>query len=285
MRKVLGEGITMLKFKKMHGAGNDFILIRHIEDGYDYQTLAKKVCNRNFGIGADGLMVASESNIADIKMNYFNSDGSIGEMCGNGIRCFSKFVYEEGIVCDTKFSVETLAGIKHVVLTKYDDVVETVKVSMGHVDFEPKHIPVETKKDRFIKQLISIQGKDVELSTVLMGVPHTVIISEKLDKNELLELGPKIEKYPLFLKGTNVNFVEIVDHSTIKVDTWERGAGNTLACGTGACASAFIARELKGLGDVIKAILPGGILTIYIEGTEIFMEGPAVNIAVGEFID
>lgn len=275
----------MLKFKKMHGAGNDFILIKHIEDGYDYQTLAKKVCSRNFGIGADGLMVAGKSEIADVKMNYFNSDGSIGEMCGNGIRCFSKFVYEEGIVNVTDFSVETLAGIKHVVLSKLDDVVQTVKVSMGHIDFEPKHIPVDTSKDRFIKEHIVVQGRDIELSTVLMGVPHTVILSDKLDKSELLELGPKIEKDPLFAKGTNVNFVEVVDKRTIKVDTWERGAGNTLACGTGACASAFIARELKGLDSVIKAILPGGVLTIYIEGTEIFMEGPAVNIAVGEFID
>lgn len=275
----------MLKFKKMHGAGNDFILIKQIEEGYDYQLLAKKVCSRNFGIGADGLMVASKSEIANIKMNYFNSDGSIGEMCGNGIRCFSKFVYEEGLVANTEFSVETLAGIKHVILSKQDGVIESVKVSMGHIDFEPAHIPVNSQKDRFIKEHIKIEGKDIEISTVLMGVPHTVILTDKLDKNELLTLGPKIEKDPLFSKGTNVNFVEVVDNSTIKVDTWERGAGNTLACGTGACASAFIARELNGLGDVIKAILPGGVLTIYVEGSEIFMEGPAVNIAVGEFID
>ena len=274
----------MIEFKKMHGAGNDFILIKNIKGISDYRELAQKMCSRNFGIGADGLMIASDSEIADIKMNYYNSDGSVGEMCGNGIRCFSKFVYEEGMVDELEFDVETLAGIKHVTLEKNHGEVDRVKVYMGEVDYNPANFLLKSEKDAFIEEKFEFDGKVFTLSTVIMGVPHTMIFVEKQDKEFLMKYGPIIEKDKIFRNGTNVNFVEVVDKNTIIVDTWERGAGNTLACGTGACASAYISKKLKGLNDEITVHVPGGILYITLDGKSIYMKGPAVNIATGKFI-
>lgn len=273
----------MIDFKKMHGAGNDFILIKKIKNFSDYSKLASEVCHRNFGIGADGLMVASDSKCADIKMNYYNSDGSVGEMCGNGIRCFSKFVYEEGLVDSLEFDVETLAGIKHIRLEKSGQEVDKVSVYMGMINYSPSDISINTDKSNFIEETININGENVTLSTVLMGVPHTMVFVDKQDKDYLMTYGPLIEKHPLFERGTNVNFVEIVDEDTIIVDTWERGAGNTLACGTGACASAYMSKKLKNLNDQITVHVPGGTLHITLDDKEIYMKGPAVNIATGKY--
>lgn len=275
--------IDMIDFKKMHGAGNDFVLIKQIENISDYSELAKKMCHRNFGIGADGLMVASSSSSADIKMNYYNSDGSVGEMCGNGIRCFSKFVYEENLVDSLEFDVETLDGIKHVVLGKNGNVIDDVTIFMGNVDYNPKNISIDTKMTEFIEETLEIDGKNFTLSTILMGVPHTIVFVEKQNKDFLMKYGPLIEKDNIFKRGTNVNFVEIVDNSTIIVDTWERGAGNTLACGTGACASAYLSRQLKNTNDKISVHVPGGILYITLTDKGVFMKGPAVNIATGKY--
>lgn len=273
----------MIDFKKMHGAGNDFILIKKIDDINDYSKLAKEMCHRNFGIGADGLMVASNSKSADIKMNYYNSDGSVGEMCGNGIRCFSKFVYEENLVKSLEFDVETLAGIRHVKLEKCNGEVDRVTVYMGSIDYNPANISINTQKKDFINQSIELNGEKITLSTVLMGVPHTVVFVEKQDKDFLMTYGPLIEKNDLFNRGTNVNFVEIVDKDTIIVDTWERGAGNTLACGTGACASAYLAKELKCINSEVTVHVPGGVLYITFDEKEVYMKGPAVNIATGKY--
>lgn len=267
----------------MHGAGNDFILIKNIATMSDYSKLAKEVCHRNFGIGADGLMVASKSECADIKMSYYNSDGSVGEMCGNGIRCFSKFVYEENLVNSLEFDVETLAGIKHIRLEKSGKEVDKVTVYMGKVEYDPVKISIDTEKEEFIEESVEINGKTITLSTVLMGVPHTMVFVDKQSKDFLKSYGPLIEKHPLFKRGTNVNFVEIVDKDTIIVDTWERGAGNTLACGTGACASAYISKKLKELNDQITVHVPGGTLYIRLDEEDVYMKGPAVNIATGKY--
>ncbi|MGB3368629.1 MAG: diaminopimelate epimerase [Acidaminobacteraceae bacterium] len=273
----------MIDFKKMHGAGNDFILIKKIDGVSDYSKLAKEVCHRNFGIGADGLMVASKSKCADIKMSYYNSDGSVGEMCGNGIRCFSKFVYEENLVDLLDFDVETLAGIKHITLEKSGKEVDSVTVYMGKVVYNPVNISIDTLKQEFIEEIIEINDVKISISTVLMGVPHTIVFVDKQSKDFLKTFGPLIEKHPLFKRGTNVNFVEVVDNNTIIVDTWERGAGNTLACGTGACASAYMAKKLKKLNNQITVHVPGGTLYITLDDKEVYMKGPAVNIATGKY--
>lgn len=273
----------MLKFSKMQGAGNDFILINGLEHKVEnLPELAKKLCDRHFGIGADGMMVVASSEVADVQMIYYNSDGSRGEMCGNGIRCFSKFVFEKGIVTKTSFQVETLSGIKGIELTIAEDQVERVAVDMGSWSFLAAEIPVETNKLEFIKETIHVEGMALEVSGVLMGVPHAVIFVDEINEAETVQWGSFIEQLKIFPKKINVNFVKIVNEKNILVDTWERGAGKTLACGTGACASVIIAHRL-GLCDAVANVkVAGGELQIRIENkNRVMMEGKAVFICDG----
>ncbi|BEP29474.1 diaminopimelate epimerase [Helicovermis profundi] len=275
----------MIKFSKMHGVGNDFILIDGHDYLGDYNALAKKICDRHFGIGADGLMISKESINADIKMIYINSDGSTGEMCGNGIRCFSKFVYKNRLVLKDEFSIETLAGIKKVKLFIEDAEVVKIKVSMGEVIDESKLIPIDYSGKTFYDKEIKILDKTFRLSFVLSGVPHAVIFLEKLDKEILLKYGPEIEKNEIFTNNTNVNFVEVIGRNQMKIDTWERGAGNTLACGTGAVACVYVANKLGFIDNEVNVSLPGGELSIILdfENNEIYMYGPASTIAEGVY--
>ena len=198
-------------------------------------------------------------------------------MCGNGIRCFSKFVYENRLVLKDEFTVETLAGEKKVKLNIVDGEVKRVKVLMDKL--------VENDINSFYNRLINIEGKEFEISYTILGVPHAIIYIDKLNKEALLKYGPLIEKHEIFPKNTNVNFVEIIDKNNIKIDTWERGAGNTLACGTGATASVLISNRLGKVLDEVNVKLPGGELNIILDKKEklIYMEGPAVKIAVGNF--
>ncbi|MCT4565073.1 MAG: diaminopimelate epimerase [Maledivibacter sp.] len=276
----------MINFSKMHGAGNDFIIFKAEEaNGIDYSTLAKKVCDRHFGIGADGMMIVEESQTSDVKMQYYNSDGSIGEMCGNGIRCFSKFVFEKEIVKKDVLTVETLAGVKEIKLTLADDSrVKTILVDMGKPILRAEDVPVNTDKEMFINESIRIGESSITASSILMGVPHTVIFVENINQEELCILGPKIEKYSIYPKNTNVNFAQVVNKGFMKVDTWERGAGKTLACGTGVCASVYVAYRLNNVGNNVKVDIPGGTLNIYInEDDRVFMEGTAEFICDGKF--
>lgn len=273
-----------MKFTKMEAAGNDFIIF----DGFEYnikdcENLALRVCDRHFGVGADGLLVCQESKLADIKMLYYNSDGSQGEMCGNGIRCFSKYVYEKGLVKSSTFTVETLAGIKTVQLeTDEHKRVKTVKVNMGKAVFDTKYITVKLEKEKAIEEKLDIDGEEIVFSSVLVGVPHTVIFVEDIKDVDINGLGGKIENHHLFPKKTNVNFVEITSRKDINIYTWERGAGRTLGCGTGSCASVVIGKLLGRLDKKVHVRTEGGELEVSVdEEYEIFMKGGANRICHG----
>ena len=272
----------MVKFAKLHGAGNDFIAIDGMkEETWDYSELAQKACHRRFGVGADGLLVVKPSDTADCFMLYYNADGSRADMCGNGLRCFVKFVRDSGIVEVDRFKVETFAGVFDVQANIVEGKVKSVNVKMVDAILEPKQIPVDCEGERFIQQKITVSGKEVEVSSVLVGVPHTMVFVDDVDMDEVLTLGPKIEKHAVFPEGTNVNFVKVVDRENLVVYTWERGCGHTLACGTGICASAYVS-NLLGLCDERVAVeSPGGRLYIEIKDGVIYMDGPAVKICEG----
>ncbi|MEZ0537819.1 diaminopimelate epimerase [Caldicellulosiruptoraceae bacterium PP1] len=275
-------------FSKMHGLGNDFIVldVRQSPDK-DYNSLAIKMCDRHLGIGADGLLLVLNSDKADIKMRIINSDGSEAEMCGNGIRCFAKYVFERGIVRKEKFTVETLAGIMEPELI-LDEVglVEKVKVNMGSPDFNPQNIPMLLDSKDAINVPIEVDGKEYKITSILMGVPHTMLFVDDINNIDIHALGPKIEKHKLFPKKTNVNFVEVKDNQNIIVRTWERGAGATMACGTGSCAS-VIASHLNGYTQRKANVhLYAGILNIeWTEDNIVYMTGPATEVFVGEYIE
>lgn len=269
-----------LKFTKMQGAGNSFVVFQDINEMCkDLSKLAIKICDRNFGIGGDGILVARKSEIADIQMVIINSDGSYAGMCGNGIRCFGKYVYENKLVDKAIFTVETGDGIKICNLIMKDGVIDGVKINMGSGTFEPKEIPALSDTPIIEKEIMA-DGKKYSVSTLLLGVPHTVIIVNEGDFQ--VEEGAAIEKHNLFPKGTNVNFCRLIDKGEIKVDTWERGAGPTLACGTGSCASVVLCNKLKLVDKQVKVIVPGGILKIEITEDGVMMTGDAVNVFRGE---
>ncbi|WAM32151.1 diaminopimelate epimerase [Caldicellulosiruptor naganoensis] len=276
-------------FSKMHGLGNDFIVIdaRGKED-IDYNSLAKRMCHRHIGVGADGILLVLDSDIADIRMRIINSDGSEAEMCGNGIRCFSKYVFERGIVKKDKFKVETLAGIiePELILNEYG-LVEKVKVNMGKPSFKRKDIPmIGEPDDTAINTSIFVDGKEYQITSLLMGVPHTILFVDDVEKVDIYNLGPKIEKHEAFPRKTNVNFVQVIDKNNIKVRTWERGAGATFACGTGSCAS-VIASNLNGFTERKANVhLYFGTLEIEWQDSDVvFMTGPAEEVFVGEYFE
>ncbi|MBS5823208.1 MAG: diaminopimelate epimerase [Clostridium argentinense] len=269
-----------LNFIKMHGAGNDFIVFEDFENKYkDLGTLAKKLCDRHFGIGGDGILVARESDISDIEMIIINADGSYASMCGNGIRCFAKFVYENGYVNNEKIKIQTGDGIKEAILTLEDDKVSEVTINMGIPSFNPIDY-YGNSKEEIVNKLINISDKKYKITSMLMGVPHTVII-DKINNYDVEE-GKLIEKFELFSKGTNVNFCEVKNRNHVIVKTWERGAGATLACGTGSCASVIACNKLNLVDNKVKVTIPGGELTVEITNDGIMMTGPAKVVFKGE---
>lgn len=276
-----------MKFDKYVAAGNDFILFNGIEEPQkNYNQLALKICDRHFGIGADGFMICEKSDIADIKMLYYNSDGSQGEMCGNGIRSFSKYIYDYGIVKNKNLSIETLAGIKYITMeTNELDKINIIKVDMGEPVFIGSEIPVTIHKEKIIEEIISIDDIDYTFSALLVGVPHVVIFVEDIDKININDLGKKIENHPLFPRKTNVNFIEIIDLNNINIYTWERGAGRTLGCGTGSCASVVIGNLLNKLSNRVNVNTEGGSLLVEVgEDYKIHMIGDAIHIASGNLL-
>lgn len=272
-----------MKFTKMHGNGNDFIVIEDLDNKLiDESSLAKRLCHRNFAIGADGILIVRKSSTANIKMTIINSDGSLANMCGNGIRCFAKYVWEHELVDKTdSINIETDDGIKTAYLKIDNGEVNEVTINMGMPTFTPTYIPVISHEEVFMKN-IELENKNYEINSILLGVPHTVIFGKLEDFS--VEEGKVIEKYEIFPEGTNVNFCEVVNPNKIRVMTWERGAGATLACGTGSCASVVVANKLGLVGKKVTVEIPGGIL--YIEVTEkgIYMTGPAVTSFIGEYI-
>ena len=265
-----------MDFYKMQGAGNDFVFIEDFNYNIkDECELAKKLCDRHFGIGADGLVIVRKSEIANAKMVIINADGSRANMCGNAIRCFGKYVYEHKIASGDKFSVETGDGIKDIEIISENDKVKYVRVYMGNPSYKGSDIPLNNVES-LIEYEINVDNKIYNITTLLMGVPHTIIFEEDREYDVVQE-GSKIEKLDLFKEGSNVNFVKIIDETHIRVNTWERGAGATLACGTGCSAAVVVAKKL-GLVDKDKEIFvkaPGGELVIEVLGDDVYMKGPA----------
>ena len=278
-----------IKFVKMHGLGNDFILIDCIDNGYDVDMLvndAEKLCDRRFGIGGDGLILALPSDKCDFRMRIINSDGSEPEMCGNGIRCFAKFLYELGKVSSEKFTVETLAGVIIPELIMDDGKVRNIKVDMGEPELETKKIPMNVSVDKAVDYPLNVNDiLTLNITAVSMGNPHAVIFVDNVDDYPVEDIGSIIEINKAFPKKTNVEFAEIVSGDHIKMRVWERGAGITLACGTGACAT-LVAADLNGLtGNKATVELPGGPLVIEWdkENNHIYMTGAATTVFSGSF--
>ena len=269
-----------MKLTKMHGLGNDFVVFSDPNGANkDYTELAIKLCHRQTGIGADGLAIVVPSDVADIRMRIINSDGSEAEMCGNAIRCFSKYAYEHGQITTDTFTIETLAGIMKPSLTIENGKVTLVTVDMGKPFFNSKDIPMDVNIDKVIDYPLELNGEIIPVSSVLMGVPHTEVFVEDVTKIALHTQGPQLETHPIFPRKSNINYVEVVNDHHIKVRTWERGAGATLACGTGSCASAVMSYE-KGLTDreVDVELYLGTLHISYREDSTVFMTGPAEEV-------
>lgn len=280
----------MIKFEKYHGAGNDFIIVNEkelIEKGIpDYSDLAQAICNRRYGVGADGLIILKY--VANMPfMFFFNSDGSQAPMCGNGIRCFAHYLKNNRIKIENEFAVKTVPGDLMIQTFMTENSEELlVKVNMGKPVFDIKKL-INTEKEQFLKEKIDIDGKEIEISYIFMGTDHSVIFVNDFQDYDIDELGSKIENYlELFPKKVNVNFVKVYDKNNMEVITWERGAGRTLACGTGVTASAVLARIFGYVDENVKVKVPGGRLFIDYkgEGYDAFMTGPSEKIAEGKYL-
>ncbi len=277
--------MNKFKFTKMHGAGNDYIYVNCFEEKVeDINATAKKVSDRHFGIGSDGLVLICPSDKADFRMDMYNSDGSQAEMCGNATRCVGKYVYDRGLTDKTRVTLETLAGIKILDLNVKEGRVESVTVNMGSPELVPKNIPIDSDKERFISEDVEVLGRTYKVTGVSMGNPHAVTFIDDTDSLEIEKIGPHFENHKLFPKRINTEFAQIVDRRTIKMRVWERGAGETLACGTGACAT-LVAAYLNGLTDnEADLVLLGGTLHIKYDENEnaVYMTGPAAFVFDGE---
>lgn len=267
------------EFTKMHGAGNDYIYVNCFKEKLtDINATAKKVSDRHFGIGSDGLVLICPSDKADFRMDMYNSDGTQAEMCGNATRCVGKYVHDKGLTDKTEITLETLAGIKVLKLNLNDrGEVETVEVNMGSPELVPKNIPIDSELERFIQQRVEVDGREYLVTGVSMGNPHAVTYVDDTDSLEIEKLGPKFETHKLFPRRINTEFAQIVDRKTIKMRVWERGAGETLACGTGACATMVAANLSDLVDDEADLVLLGGTLHIRWDKEEnnIYMTGPA----------
>jgi len=279
-----------VNFTKMHGCGNDYIYLDCINENIKISNpgeIAKKLSNRHFGIGSDGIVLILSSNKADYKMRMFNSDGSEGNMCGNAVRCIAKYIYEKNHTLNDTISVETLSGIKYLKLKIKDDKVIEVEVDMGKAILETKLIPVLTDKHKFINEFMFVDKKHYNVTCVSMGNPHCVIVMDNISELNINDIGPKFENHKLFPDRINTEFVKVCSKNKLAMRVWERGSGETLACGTGACAS-VVACVINGLCEYDKKItvaLKGGKLKIiYSKDGTVTMIGPAEFVFSGEVI-
>jgi diaminopimelate epimerase len=276
-----------MKFTKMHGAGNDYVYVNCFEETVaDPAAVAIKVSNRNFGIGSDGLILIMPSDKADVRMRMFNSDGSESEMCGNGIRCVAKYAFDHGIVSKKEISAETGAGILTLQLfTGADGKVDRVRVNMGKPRLTKAEIPMlgEPGGDQTVNQPLNIMHTVFHITTVSMGNPHCVIFIDDVDNYQVEKYGPLIENHDIFPRRTNVEFVQIISRSEVRQRTWERGAGETLACGTGASA-VCVAGVLNGLTDnrILNHLSGGDLELEWAEDGNLYMTGPAAEVFSGE---
>ena len=274
-----------MRFTKMHGCGNDYVYVNCFEESVSNpEEVARFVSERHFGIGSDGLILICPSEKADFRMAMYNADGSEGKMCGNGIRCVAKYVYDYGLTDKTELAVETKSGIKYLDLTVEDGKVALVKVDMGKPVLSPKEIPVNLEMESVVDEPVTVDGQEFRITCVSMGNPHAVTFVEDTASLPLEQLGPKFEKHSLFPEQVNTEFVQIRNRQEINMRVWERGSGETLACGTGACAS-VVACVLNGLTDnEVTVHLTGGTLQIHFDRQEntVWMTGPATVVFDGE---
>jgi len=276
-----------MRFWKMHGLGNDYIVIDSRDNdinGLQASDLAKHLCERRFSIGADGLLLRSESKSADAKMRIFNADGSEAEMCGNGIRCFAKYCFETGLVKKEEFSVETLSGVKLVMLTVKGNVVEAVKVDMGKPNWERNSLPM-VGEGICVNENFEVDGEVFKVTCLSIGNPHCVIFVDNVDNFPVEEIGSIIENNKVFPKRTNVDFVQVLSTSQLKIRVWERGCGETFACGTGTCASVAAANRLGKVGNKVTVHLIGGCLKVEVDAGKLFLSGEAKKVFEGTLFD
>ena len=286
-----------MKFHKLQGSGNDFILVDGREVEHDWAELARAMCQRHLGVGGDGLLVVKKSKVADLKMRVFNPDGSEAEACGNGLRCFVKYAVEQEIAGEVSLraepgnpclTVETLAGIGKAKACVAANKVTWVEVSMGMPRFEPQQIPIKGEVDiiPILNYPLTLGKRKLGLSLLSTGNPHAVcFVSEPVVKFPLGKVGPKVEKHHMFPQGTNFEIARILDRRKLEARVWERGVGETLACGSGACAIAVAARLLNYVGTDVDIIFPGGALAVYWDGKgEVMLGGPVEEVFIGEWL-
>lgn len=277
-----------MKFTKMHGCGNDYVYVNCLKEQVENPSeVAKRVSDRHFGIGSDGLILIKPSDVADFEMEMYNADGSQGAMCGNGIRCVAKYVYDYGLTDKTSISVNTKSGIKYLELTIENGKASLIKVNMGAPVLEAAQVPVISENEQVINEPILVDGKEYHMTCVSMGNPHAVVYMEDVEHLNIEEIGPKFEKHQRFPDRINTEFVKILDKDTVQMRVWERGSGETLACGTGACAVA-VATILNNLveGNQVTVHLLGGTLQISWDREKnlVYMTGPATTVYDGEII-
>lgn len=276
-----------MHFTKVHGLGNDFVLVNTMAENnlpQDLPSLAIQVCNRHFGIGADGLVLLKPSARADLTMQIYNSDGSEAEMCGNAIRCVAKYAYQRGLVQKDVIEVETAAGIMVPELVLENNEVQAVRVDMGPPRLEREQIPMQGPPGRAINELLAVGDDAFRITAVSMGNPHCIIFVPDVDQVPLTTLGPLIENHAAFPRKTNVEFVQVLNKQEVRMRVWERGAGPTLACGTGACAT-VVAAALNGYTDKKARVhLAAGVLDIeWADNDHVYMTGPATEVFSGDY--
>ena len=278
-----------MKFTKMQGLGNDYVYVNCFQEKIENPAeLARFVSDRHFGVGADGLILIKPTPLADCEMEMYNADGSQGAMCGNGIRCVAKYAYDYGLVDKETITVNTKSGVKTLELTVENGKVSKVRVNMGAPILEARQIPILCSQEQAVQLPLEVDGKTYQITGVSMGNPHAVVCVEDVKGLKLEELGPKFENHPAFPDRVNTEFIRVLDRSTVEMRVWERGSGETLACGTGACAVA-VACIVNGYTDErVTVKLLGGDLDIYWdrEANLVYMTGPAVTVFDGElFLD
>jgi diaminopimelate epimerase len=287
-----------MKFSKLQATGNDFILVDAINMEQDWGGVARAMCDRHFGVGADGLILVQNSTIADLKMRIFNSDGSEAEVSGNGLRCFAKYAIEKGVIGkmssragqgNRSLTVETLPGVRKVKAYMSGNKVNQVAVNMSLPQFQPEQIPVKVKVDiiPILDYPLVIDGKELTLSLLSMGNPHAVsFLSRPVANFPLAELGPKVERHPMFPQRTNFEVARVLSRGKIEARVWERGVGETLACGSGACAIAVAAQLLDYVNRQVDIILEGGTLTVSWDRVgEVLLTGPVEEVFTGEWLE
>jgi diaminopimelate epimerase len=289
-----------MKFSKLQATGNDFILVDARTMEGEWSKLARAMCDRHFGVGADGLIMVQDSPIADTKMRIFNPDGSEAEVCGNGLRCFAKYVIEKGVIgkmslraesrCNRgnrSLTVETLSGVRKVKAYMSGNKVNKVEINMGLPRFQPEQIPVKVDIIPILNYPLVIDGKKLTLSLLSMGNPHAVsFLSRQIADFPLVAIGPKVERHPMFPQRTNFEVARVLSRGKIEARVWERGVGETLACGSGACAIAVAAQLLNYIDNQVDIILKGGTLTISWDRVgDVLLTGPVEEVFTGEWFE